>query len=242
MPACRRNVTLTARRSALSNQGQNLERERGHKARKLRSEGILGTHDLNSKSTIVAISSRVMSPRASAGADSSPNGVLIDHSRKVRLTSTGRKTRYSWNCAYAYLCRHSWVADLDSQRTERVLAGSPDDARLRRPKSPVRSFSRLATNHPGTQTRSAEARPKGIHIPNWPLMPQFRRHTPTPTPASPMARPAPEIWLCHFLKQKKTNNLLASFVQNAHPARRPPVHNSAQLCTLPPKPLGAAIE
>src|ERR1039458_3959692 len=38
MPACRRNVTLTARRSALSNQGQNLERERGHKARKLRSE------------------------------------------------------------------------------------------------------------------------------------------------------------------------------------------------------------
>ena len=54
------------------------------------------------------------------------------------------------------------------------------------------------TNHPGTQTRTAEARPKGIHIPNWPLMPQFRRHTPTPTPASPMARPAPEIWLCHF--------------------------------------------
>jgi hypothetical protein len=37
-----------------------------------------------------------------------------------------------------------------------------------------------------------------IFLPHWPLMPQFRRHTPTPTPASPMARPAPEIWLYHF--------------------------------------------
>src|ERR1035441_10717226 len=95
MPACRRNVTLTARRSALSNQGQNLERERGHKARKLRSEGILGTHDLNSKSTIVAISSRVMSPRASAGADSSPNGV---DRKSTRLNSSHLGISYAVFC------------------------------------------------------------------------------------------------------------------------------------------------
>ena len=166
--------------------------------------------------------------------------------RKQRLRAAGGLLPMS-NALLVEPCLRTPLSPLlgsrrDSQRTERVLAGSPGDARLRRPKSPVRSFSRLATNHPGTQTRTAEARPKGIHIPHWPLIPQFRRQTPIPTPASPMARPAPEIRLCHFLKQKKTNNLLASFVQNAHPARRPPVHNSAQLCTLPPKPLGAAIE
>src|ERR1019366_4132253 len=211
MPACRRNVTLTARRSALSNQGQNLERERGHKARKLRSEGILGTHDLNSKSTIVAISSRVRSPRASARADSSPNGVLIDHSRKVRLTSTGRKTRYSWNCAYAYLCRHSWVADLDSQRTERVLAGSPDDARLRRPKSPVRSFSRIGLLCPSFAA---------IRQPQHPRHPWLARHR--------------KFGCIIFESQsKQTTYWLRSFKMPIRCAARPctTLHNSAHFRT-----------
>jgi hypothetical protein len=112
----------------------------------------------------------------------------------------------------------------------RLMLNVPETRRrFRSPQIPVRSFSRVTTNHPRAR----------------PCTPPARQHTvlplcPTPESVSPMSPSAPEIWLCHLPKTKQSKPLIG-FVRpkmgigRVRPRRTKP-HNSAQRIRISPQP------